>query len=371
MNEKTIDFYHHDSEDIPNFEPIFRNLKNATMVAQRVRDIDRATAYFNERKLPFQNNPRLNPACVVTTQQHWSIEIPEYKQSISLRLMYSISEKNLEHQYHWNRGFDAILVPGKYSQRLLEKYFHTIIVGFPKYDSFFRGELRKEELFEQFNLDKNKKTILYLPTWGPFCSIDLYQKEIKQVSNENKYNFILKPHSVTVSNEHHRIDYFRKEINESKIVCLEQQILLDRLFAVADIVIADALSGAFWESVIIANLPTIAISIEDNLKKKNLDTQVHKFGIVNSNPNSLKENLIKVENEPSQFKAKRKELADELISYRDGSAGKRAAEAILEFIESGKPKVNKRRWLNQTIAQARVTTGNYLVTKGFLKKKSN
>lgn len=369
--EKPIDFYHHDSEDIPNFEPIFRNLKNAVMVAQNVRDIDRAKAYFNERELPFQNKPRINPACVVTTQPHWSIEIPEYNQSISMRLMYSISEKNLEHQYHWNRGFDAILVPGKYSQRLLEKYFHTIIVGFPKYDSFFRGELRKEELSKQFNLNENKKTILYLPTWGPHSSIDLYQKEIKQVTNENKYNFIFKPHSVTVSNEHHRIDYFSKEINESKMICLEQQILLDKLFAVADIIIADSQSGAFWESVIVANLPTIAISVEGNFKKKNLDTQVHKFAMVNNNPNSLIENLNKVENESPQFNEKRKELADDLISYRDGTASKRAADAILKFLESGKPKKDRKKWLNQTIAEARYTTGNYLITKGILKKKSS
>jgi hypothetical protein len=371
MTEKAIDFYNHDSEDIPNFEPIFRNLKNAAMVAHRVRDVDRATAYFNERGLPFQNKPRINPACTVTTQSHWSIEIPEYNQSISMRLMYSISEKNLEHQYHWNQGFDAILVPGKYSQRLLEKYFHTIIVGLPKYDSLFRGELRKEELSQLFNLDKNKKTILYLPTWGPLSSIDLYQKEIKQVSNENKYNFIFKPHSVTVSNEQHRIGYFRKEINESKMVCLEQQMNLDKLFAVADIVMADAASGAFWDSVIIANLPTLAISIKGNFKKKNLDTKVHKFAIVNSSPNSLMENLNKVENEPSQFKAERKELADELISYRDGTASKRAADAILKFLESGKPKKDRKKWLNQIIAEARCTTGNYLITKGILKKKSS
>lgn len=258
-------------------------------------------------------------------------------------------------------------MPGKYSQRILGKYFHTIIVGFPKYDDFFRGELRKEELSKLFNLDKDKKTILYLPTWGIHSSLDLYHDAIKKVLNDDKYNFIFKPHTHTVSKDRYCTDYFRQEIDEGKIVCLEQQIGLDKLFTVADIVMADAMSGAFWESVIIANLPTLAIRTEGNFKKKNLDTQVHKFAIVN--PDSLMEDLKKVENEPKQFKERRREWADELISFRDGSAGKRAADAILEFLESGKPKRNKKRWLNQTIAHA-YTMVNYLVTRKILKKKS-
>jgi hypothetical protein len=99
MVEKAIDFYHHDSEDIISFEPIYRHLRNAAMVAWRIGDFDRATTLFMERGLPFRNRPRINPACVVTTQPHANIEIPEYNQSISMRLTYSLSEKNLEHQY--------------------------------------------------------------------------------------------------------------------------------------------------------------------------------------------------------------------------------------------------------------------------------
>jgi len=340
-----IDFYHVDSMETIDYEPIYHHLPNSVMIASprsKWFDFERAVSYFQERQLKFKTSPSNNPDCVITTQYHREIELPEYKKSLTMRLMYSLTEKNFCHSRKASKPFDAVLVPGSYSKDIISKYTNAIVVGFPKYDDFLRGLYKKQDLYKEFRLNKEKKTILYLPTWSIHSSLDYYHNAIKKIINLNRYNFIFKPHTVTVRRERYRIDYFAQEIDKGKMLCIEKQIGLDKLFTVADIVIADGLSGAFWESVIIANLPTLAIHTEGNFQKANLETQVHKFAFVNEDPNTLIEDLRKVEDKPLEFSQKRQAWADKLISFRDGTAGKRAAEEILNFVEVKKKKVIHR-----------------------------
>jgi malonyl-CoA O-methyltransferase len=337
LTEISIDFYLLDSADIVFFEPIYRNLPNAELILNPKLswlDINRAKAYLRARNLRFRRKPRINPTCVITTQYHKSIEIPEYRRSISMRLMYGLGEKNQNHQISFNKGFDIILVPGLYSQQLLEKDFNTIIIGFPNYDAFFAGALKREEIAQELNLDPAKKTILYLPTWRIHSSLDLYHEALKKIANSNLYNLILKPHTVTVRRERYRIDYFRAEIASGKIICIEKQIGLDKLFTVADIVIADAFSGALWESILISKLPTIAVHSEGFFQKKNLEKRIHEFSIVNNNPDMLLEDIKRIEAEFPKYKEKINNWSDKLLSFRDGTAGSRAAKEILNFLES-------------------------------------
>jgi len=338
-----IDFYLLDSADIINFEPIYRYLADAIFVADPTiewLDFERTIDYLKERNLLFQTHPRANADCVITTQGHQVIEIPEYKHSVSMRLMYGLSEKDQNHQFHFNKGFDAILVPGQYSEKILKKYSYPIIIGFPKYDSFFRGEFNKNTILEQFKLDTNKKTILYLPTWRIHSSLDKYHDAIKKIIDSNEYNFIFKPHTVTIREEKYRINYFRQQINSKKMLCLEKQIGLDKLFTIADIILADGIGGAYWEAILVANLPTIAIYTKGDFEKKNLDRQIHKFAIVNNDPNLLIKDLKRVINEDYKFRTARKREVDLMIAFRDGTAGKRAAERIQNFIKSKKTKKN-------------------------------
>lgn len=335
--ESHIDFFLVDSMDIIDYEPIHRHLTNSRIIAVPGSvwfDFDRAVEYIQQRNLEFQTTPSINPVCVITTQYHREIKLLQYKKSITMRLIYSLTEKNFCHSKKASVPFDVVLVPGPYSKELISKYTNAIIVGLPKYDDFFNGVYRKPDLQQEFKLNEAKKTILYLPTWAKHSSLDLYKKAIKKLANTNEYNILLKPHTVTVRKERQRINYFKRQIKKDKIHCLEQQIGLDKLFTVADIVIADAMSGAFWESIFIANLPTLAIHSKGKFQKKNLETRVQEFAIINNNPNLLEEDLKRVENEPADFKKKRNEWADNLISFRDGTAGKRAADVIRKFIES-------------------------------------
>lgn len=335
MITNQIDFYLVDSMEIIDFKPIHSYLSKSAIIANPVSkwfDFERAKIYLQKSGLEFRTSPRINPDCVITTQYHDEIELPEYRKSLTMRLMYSLTEKDFCHSRKASEPFDAVLVPGPYSKELVSKYTHTLIVGLPKYDDYFKGVYRKETLLKEFSLDEMKQSILYLPTWAEHSSLDSYKRAIKKLANSNKFNIILKPHTVTVRKEKYRINYFRNQIKKNTILCLEQQIGLDKLFSVADLVIADAMSGAFWESILIANLPTLAINTEGKFQKKNLETRVQDYAIVNNTPKSLIKDLKRVEDEHLDFKKKRNKLADELISFRDGSAGKRAAEEIKEFI---------------------------------------
>jgi len=338
-----VDFFASGSADILTFERIYPYIDDPCIIYIPVTrwgiDISRTIKYLKDHNLSYRTVPRTNPDCVIVTQAHKIIEFPYYRHSLSMRIMYGMAEKGTNHQKKFNRGFDAILVSGKYSAKIIGKFMPTIIGGFPKFDLYFRGVYNKKELIKKFNLDSTKKTVLYIPTWGVHSSIEQYHGVIKELVNSQKYNFIFKPHTVTVGSEkerRERIGLFKDEIEKGRMICLLDQIGLDILFSIADIVIADVVSGAVWESILIAQLPTLAINKTGNFKRENLEAEVENYTVVNDNPATFIEDLEDVEEKTKKYKRKWEKKASEIFAYRDGYAGKHTAIEIKKFVDQNK-----------------------------------
>jgi len=342
-----VDFFASGSADILTFERICPYIDDPCIIYIPITrwgvDISRTIRYLEDHNLPYRKVPRTNPDCVIVTQAHKIIEYPYYKHNLSMRIMYSVGEKGANHQKGFNRGFDAILVSGNYSAKLIGSFMPTIIVGYPKFDLYFRGAYNKEELIKRFKLDNTKKTILYLPTWGVHSSIDRYHGVMKKLINSQEYNFIFKPHTVTVGWEKERkerIGLFKNEIENGKMVCLLQQIGLDILFPVADIVIADVVGGAVWEAILIARLPTLAINKTGNFKRENLEVEVEKYTVVNDDPTTFIRDIEQIEEKSKKYKKKWEKKASEIFAYRDGYAGKHVAIGIEKFVGQNRKPIS-------------------------------
>ncbi|MBI4514585.1 MAG: CDP-glycerol glycerophosphotransferase family protein [Deltaproteobacteria bacterium] len=331
-----LDFYHYDSMDVLSYEPICRYLDNAALVAPAsdgVLDFARAELYFRQRGLTFQTEPSGDAAAVVGTQYFWTLGRPQYKRVPVLRLMYSLSEKGgAAHGKEWSDWFDAVLCPGPYSQRLLQRWGRrAIIVGFPKYDDYFRGRYRAGAVRAKFGLDAKRKCALYLPTWAHHSSVDRFAAAIRELAHGGEYQVLYKPHTVTTRLERHRIECFRSEIEAGQLVCIEEQSNMAELLLVADVVLADGMSGAFWEAVIVSDRPVLALHVHGEFERVLMDARVEDFAPVCDEPAALRRSIERATCAHVIQPSPRVLLANELLSYRDGSAGQRAAEVIAEL----------------------------------------
>lgn len=129
--------------------------------------------------------------------------------------------------------YDAILCYSTYEEELLNVFYKTYIVGRLPYQNF-----KKE------NTNNKKKTILYLPTYGDFNSIDELASQLEKLSK--KYRIIAK--------EHHGTNYLFSENNKSKklqnIIAnfYDSSYPLSKLLAISDVVITDN-SGSIFEAI--------------------------------------------------------------------------------------------------------------------------
>jgi hypothetical protein len=336
-----VDFYHVDSMETINYLPIYRLLPDAALVAAPVGgwfDVPRAVAQFAELGVPYRSTPSPAAACLITTQdsffqqyqRHWR----QYRRSLKVRLMYSLAEKgDQNHSRRVNRPFDAVLSPGEYSRRQIARHARTVVVGFPKYDAFFRGEYRRAEQRTKLGLDPVRPCLLYAPTWSKHSSTEKFAGAIRDLARSGAFQVLFKPHTVSVRFERERIECFREEIEAGTVVCIEKQTGLGELFPAADVVLADDMSGACWEAVLVTGLPTVALQVNPQLPRNHLDRRISELAPVCDRPEDLPRAIDRAAADLDRLRERRLALADEMLSHRDGTAARRAADAVLELLD--------------------------------------
>ncbi|WP_062398483.1 CDP-glycerol glycerophosphotransferase family protein [Methanogenium cariaci] len=258
-----IDFYHVDSFEIFEYLNIAKNLEdlgceiNLVLPDSNTGWFDKTVAeeIYDDLGIKYSHLPSANVDMVITTQYHNVINIPEYKNAISCRLVYGInSEKNFTYSYKSSIPFDIVVCPGEFSFNLLKRYTHPIIGGYPKYDPYFLGKYQRDKLLKYYVLqDNGKKNILYLPTWASESSLGNCDQFLVKLSNY--YNIIIKPHHVSLRKEKFRWQDLSRH-NDLHIIS-NVSPPLPELLTLSDIVISDALSGSFWESILIGQKPTL------------------------------------------------------------------------------------------------------------------
>lgn len=231
--------------------------------------------------------------------------------------------------YDLNFMVDLVLTYGPESvDRFKERGLDAIAVGNPLFDYWYSDQIDELslELIES-KLVKDAPTILYLPTNNYQSSIDRFSDTI--ISLGRKYNVIVKLHHVTFGGEANRLCKF---VSHPEIVTLGDFFDPLVLYKVADIILTDV-SGALFDSLL-AKKPVVMLGNSivkykvDILDPERAGNPVERAGIFpyTENPDDV-EKLIK--KALQQKVSVSKKLLYSLFYKRDGQAGKRAADAII------------------------------------------
>lgn len=251
-----------------------------------------------------------------------------------IRMLYSHAKENHTMGTFACSEFDLILTYGERSNAACSRFADTEIIGNPKYDDWFTGNVADVELS---GLDKNKKTILYVPTWGEIGSCDTYYEAINSLAD--RYNVILKCHDSLYWREPEKL----KKFSNQKIIVLNGDSDIQSLFKKADVVMGDN-SGAMIESLL-TDKPTIFLEVENagnsDATSSNSIERVcgSKFLLVDepSNTALLDSHIERCINNPDEFKEERKNVIRDLYTYTDGKSAERAGKAMIKFLEEKCP----------------------------------
>lgn len=312
-------------------------------------------------------------AVLVSTWYRGDLAAPFNEDKKLVRVLYGQAKEPWNYG-PWSAYFDKVLSYGDYSQKFLSLYGNATVVGNPKFDDWFSGNIKEEVKKElKRKMDPTKKTILFLPTFGILSSLDRMVSAINNISQE--YNIILKVH-------HNTALYFQEDIipyrQNSRIIIKNDQDDILPLLEVTDFVIGDN-SGAIFDAILI-DKPVILIDFlgESFFKKyeKELICKVdgRRMGSASSR-SSLEQSIkfpgkevgpvIKISTEEylkAEFKKqvsaddlkkaialatqnedifslRRAEIRKMAFSFNDGQCGKRAAEEITKILYY--PKADK------------------------------
>ncbi len=146
---------------------------------------------------------------------------------------------------------DLYLVDGSYKyERIKELYpdyeYKLKMVGYSKFDSILNlKESDRDRLYERYNLDRTKKTILYAPTYYPSSIL----KMSKNFPDDFKEcNILIKAHYLTYERKQYkkylkRLNYW-DNFENCRVVGVEEYDLIP-LMTISDVMISDESSAMF------------------------------------------------------------------------------------------------------------------------------
>jgi len=258
---------------------------------------------------------------------------------------YSLAKPKTAYNARWftaERG----LVYGAYSESLIGQMCQVSQTGNPRFDPYFEHRLNPDRLdLVRSRLDPEKKTLVYLPTWGDLSTSDAFATALGGFSDE--FNVIVRPHHLSSIRD-------KEEGARSSGLIYADSFppMLDlglHLQEVADVVVSD-MSGAIFDALY-CRKPVVLVGDEDadfaghrKADDSALEiSQRHRIGPYMTDKGDLRRVVDElVEHHP--YHDVNEALVEECFVQR-GGCGALAAAAIREAVE-----VEPRRPLLQTYA---------------------
>lgn len=335
-----IEFYHVDAFELPNYEPIWRKLREKGVEANLVAvpgdlntaaagwfDFEKFKTYCVERNIPYVTKIDPNADLAVTTQN--AAILKEYA-CPRVRLMYGPMMYPLVWGFQAQSvtPFDAILTHGKSYQTYFSKWLRTEqlpIVGYARFDEFFSQQLQRETIRARWGVTDNRPVLVFLPTWGDNTAFEKFFPTLAKLTQD--YHVLLRPHHCTLRFESERVSM----MHSSRLPILENAFDLAEVFAAADVICADVRSSGLLEACM-CNIPAIGM-VKDPAEVSGWLAQCTLGQMVNlcSDPSEL-EMLISMAIHSKLQSINRLGWIDDQVAYRNGTAAEHSANALIELV---------------------------------------
>ena len=259
-----------------------------------------------------------------------------------VHFFHGVSFRN--HGVHENAlRYDLLLVVGPYMLRrfretglITEQNARRFpLIGMPKLDDLVNGRYSREEVLTRLELDPDRPSVLYAPTWSKkVSSLEQDGEELIDQLRKSGKNVIVKLHDNSLDSRKAGKDWraLLSSIQDPNFRFVESADVVP-LMSAADVLISDASSVA--NEFTLLDRPILFMEIEDlksRLKPKaDLETWGRKGGDIVTSPSKLNGAIDAALADPGRHSEIRQALARDLF-HDPGNATDRALEAILELV---------------------------------------
>ncbi len=274
--------------------------------------------------------------------------------ALSVFLEHGIGTKSTSF-YSSIEDFDIYLVEGKQKYNKLKEIYPQFEyklakVGFSKFDEVINfTQEKKEKYYKKYKLDKNKKTILYAPTFFP-SSIEKMPDDFP--NDFINYNILIKPHYLTYERKkyNNQIKKFKiwEKYNNCIILPLSEYNLVPFL-NISDVMISDESSAMFefaaLDKPVISNryfkLRLSYYMMPWKLNKR-IDKSKEFYRSILDNANSYPETLkftLEALCNPNKLQEKRVKFSTDLCGEIDGNVSQRIYNAVIKRLDENKDEL--------------------------------
>jgi CDP-glycerol glycerophosphotransferase (TagB/SpsB family) len=220
----------------------------------------------------------------------------------------------------------------KFKKYELDKIEDIVNVGLPKLDRFFDGSFNTGEIFRELNIDPDRPTVLYAPSYKPTSIFDIGEEVVKLGKT---YNVLVKLHPYSWAGkyashrQHHFFEELEKKYSHFLLIRPDKHDIMPFMF-IADTMISDG-SSVINEFLALGRCGIIYDMNENKLRHTD-GQQI----LEDSSAAWLKDSFIHVQ-EPEQLsqaveealnpsrerKEKIKKDREYIFSYTDGKSAER------------------------------------------------
>ncbi len=243
-----------------------------------------------------------------------------------------------------------IFVEGEYRRKRIDDFgvrgsSEVFVVGYPKLDPVFRGELERGEIMDRYRLDPARKTVLFAPTYKPTC-IDRVREKIFEETRD--HNLIIKLHQYSWRGKyapHWHHELYEKAVRRyphARLVPPEEHNIIPFIYA-ADTMLSEASSTIFeflalGKPGIIFDLECDRLSHHDGMPLLDEDNRMFLEGafVHIDDAGRIGEAVKRALDPGPAMKARIEEMRDLLFYKLDGRASERIVNIIEEQVEGRK-----------------------------------
>ncbi|MBI0577728.1 CDP-glycerol glycerophosphotransferase family protein [Neobacillus cucumis] len=246
-----------------------------------------------------------------------------------------------ENFYVESRNWDYLISANPYSSEIFRKAFkfdkEMLEVGYPLNDIFYRKGLQNkiEELKEKLKLPKDKKIILYAPTWRDNEMVGSWEHSFQLKFDLDKYYEQLHSDHILLLRMHHLISD-SMEIDEKYkefVYDFSKYDDIQELYVISDILITDY-SSVFFD---FANTkrPMLFYAYDYEMYKENirgfyLNMEEDLPGPVIQNDEDLLQAILNIDQVIQGYKERYEEFYQRFCGLEDGEAAKRVVDQVFQ-----------------------------------------
>ncbi len=236
--------------------------------------------------------------------------------------------------------YDLFFIPGseayeRYKKRGLLKKGTGSLVGYPKLDKVFRGELARDTELEKLGLSVKNKTVLYAPTWVDRAGNSSWKK-FRKVFSKNRIphnlNVIIKLHPNLKRYREAEVEELKSALeNRENLVVFDALPDIVPLMAASDLLVGDV--SAVTREFLAFRRPFVFLSNKPSWLRNRNKKKLWECGEVVTNPDMLWKTVADILQESNRFQAAIEKHLKKTFYLPDGNAARRAADAVFDLIE--------------------------------------